>query len=92
MEGDPAPPAVGSSAPDQMMLALQTLLPDRFKLAARWETQELPIYALVRAREDGKLGASIRPAAVDCTAAAAASAAAAKEGRTVLRIERPAPD
>jgi uncharacterized protein (TIGR03435 family) len=83
LDGDPQPPAVGSTQPDRMMLALQTLLADRFKLSVHWETQDLPIYALVLARADGKLGPNIRPAAVDCTAAAAASAAAAKEGRTL---------
>lgn len=83
MEGDPTPPPVGSNQPDAVMLALQTLLADRFKLSAHWETQDLPIYALVLARPDGKLGPNIRPAAVDCTAAAAASAAAAKEGKSL---------
>ena len=83
LDGDPPTPAVGSTQPDQVMLALQTLLANRFKLSVHWETQDLPIYALVRARADGKLGPHIRPAAVDCTAAAAASAAAAKAGRTL---------
>jgi uncharacterized protein (TIGR03435 family) len=83
LDGDPPPPPVGSDQPDQLMLALQTLLADRFKLSVRWETQELPIYALVLARADGRLGPNIRTAAVDCTAAAAASAAAAKESRTL---------
>jgi uncharacterized protein (TIGR03435 family) len=67
-----------------MMLALRSLLADRFKLSTHWETRDLPIYALVLARADGKLGSNIRPAAVDCNAAAAASAAAAKEGRTLI--------
>jgi uncharacterized protein (TIGR03435 family) len=83
VDGDPPPPPIGSTQPDHVMLALQTLLADRFKLSVHWETQDLPIYALVRARADGKLGPNIRPASVDCTAAAAASAAAAKEGRTL---------
>ncbi len=83
LDGDPPPPPVGSTQPDQVMLALQTLLEDRFKLSLHWEEQNLPIYALVLAREDGRLGPGIRSAAVDCTAAAAASAAAAKEGRTL---------
>ena len=78
----PAAP-VGSDQPTPMMLALRTLLADRFKLAVHWETQELPIYALVLARPDGKLGPNIRPAAADCNAMSAASAAAAKEGRTL---------
>jgi hypothetical protein len=37
-------------------LLLQSLLADRFQLALRKETKELPIYALVVARKDGKLG------------------------------------
>jgi uncharacterized protein (TIGR03435 family) len=83
LEGDPPPSPPGSSEPNPVMLALRTLLADRFKLSTHWEMQDLPIYALVRARADGKLGPNIRPAAVDCTAAAAANAAAAKEGRTL---------
>jgi|RhiMethySRZTD1v2_1073278.scaffolds.fasta_scaffold26943_5 uncharacterized protein (TIGR03435 family) len=83
VEGDPPPLPVGSTQPDAVALALRTLLADRFKLSLHWETQELSIYALVLARADGKLGPNIRPAAVDCTAAAAASAAAAKEGKTL---------
>jgi uncharacterized protein (TIGR03435 family) len=35
---------------------LQALLADRFQLTLRRETKELPIYALVLARKDGKLG------------------------------------
>ena len=73
LDGDPPPPPVGSTEPDRVMLALQTLLADRFKLSVHWETQELPVYALVLARADSKLGPHIRPAAVDCTAAAAAT-------------------
>jgi uncharacterized protein (TIGR03435 family) len=83
IDGDPPPPPVGSTQPDQVMIALQTLLANRFKLSVHWEMQDLPIYALMRARADRTLGPDIRPAAVDCTAAAAASAAAAKEGRTI---------
>ncbi|MGA3185964.1 MAG: TIGR03435 family protein [Bryobacteraceae bacterium] len=37
-------------------LLLQSLLEDRFQLTIRRETKELPIYALVLARKDGKLG------------------------------------
>ncbi len=39
-----------------MPVMLQALLADRFQLAFRRETKELPIYALVIARKDGKLG------------------------------------
>src|SRR5262245_61147694 len=83
LEGDsPAVPGrIGEITP--LMLALRSLLAERFRLVVHWETQELPIYALVLARSDGKLGPNIRPAAVDCVAMSAASAAAAKEGRTL---------
>lgn len=42
-----------------MFQALQTLLADRFQLKVRQETTELPIYELVMARKDGKLGPSL---------------------------------
>ena len=35
---------------------LQALLADRFQLSIRRETKELPIYAMVLARKDGRLG------------------------------------
>jgi uncharacterized protein (TIGR03435 family) len=42
--------------PDQMPLMIQSLLEDRFQLTIHREIKELPIYALVLARKDGKLG------------------------------------
>jgi uncharacterized protein (TIGR03435 family) len=57
-----------ASAPtgtDEMRVMVRQLLADRFKLTARFETRELPIYELHLAREDGKLGPNARPAA-DC--------------------------
>ena len=82
MEGD-SPVLSGDGQATRLMLAMRTLLADRFKLAVHWETQELPIYALLLARSDGKLGPNIRRSAVDCVALSAARAAAAKEGRTL---------
>ncbi|MGP0074893.1 MAG: M56 and DUF3738 domain-containing protein [Bryobacteraceae bacterium] len=41
---------------DQLLLMLQSLLEDRFQLKIHHETKELPIYALVLANKDGKLG------------------------------------
>ena len=49
-------------------LMIQDLLADRFKLRARRETRDLPIYALVLAREDRKLGAGLRESTTDCEA------------------------
>jgi uncharacterized protein (TIGR03435 family) len=40
----------------EIPLMLQSLLEDRFQLTLHHETKELPIYALVVARKDGKLG------------------------------------
>jgi uncharacterized protein (TIGR03435 family) len=42
--------------PNEWKVMLQNLLVDRFHLAFHRETKELPIYALVLARKDGKLG------------------------------------
>ena len=55
---------------DQARLMLRTLLADRFKLVLHNETRELPTYALVVARRDGKLGPQLRPSNLaDCLAA-----------------------
>jgi uncharacterized protein (TIGR03435 family) len=53
-------------------LMLQSLLADRFKLAAHPDTRQLPMYALVLARTDGKLGPQLRPSTTDCDAVMAA--------------------
>ncbi len=41
---------------DKILLMLQSLLEDRLQLKVHHETKELPIYALVLANKDGKLG------------------------------------
>jgi uncharacterized protein (TIGR03435 family) len=51
---------------------LRALLEDRFKLVVRMETRELPIYELIMARSDGKLGPSLQRSDVDCAAVAKA--------------------
>ena len=58
--------AAGNPSMDQLELMLRSLLTDRFKLAVRHETRDLPIYALELARTDGKLGPQLR-AGVHCT-------------------------
>jgi uncharacterized protein (TIGR03435 family) len=74
MDGNPAPVNPFSGQLDPMMLAMQTLLKDRFKLAAHSETREMDIYALVLARADAKLGPALKRTTQDCAAMMAAVA------------------
>jgi uncharacterized protein (TIGR03435 family) len=46
---------------------LRTLLAERFKLAAHFETREQQVYALVLQRNDGRLGPNLKPSAPDAT-------------------------
>lgn len=56
----------GSLSTDQMLGLLKTLLADRFRLKVHTETREVPIYALVVARSDGKVGAKLKPSSDTC--------------------------
>ena len=58
--------AAGAKTTDQLFGMLQSLLADRFKLKAHIEKREVPIYALVVARNDGRLGPKIKPSADKC--------------------------
>jgi uncharacterized protein (TIGR03435 family) len=52
----------------EIMRMLQSLLADRFQLTMHRETRELPLYALVLAKKDGKLGPGIvEPKGVACS-------------------------
>ena len=72
MEGDP-PPVMPGSGPDPHMVAMRTLLAERFKLAVHRETRQMDIYELVLARPDGKLGPALKPTTQDCAAMLAAA-------------------
>jgi bla regulator protein blaR1 len=61
--------AEGSPTPDQERLMLRALLAERFALSVHNETRELPLYAMVMARADGKLGPQLRRTDADCAAA-----------------------
>ena len=64
-----------------VQLMLRALLAERFKLVVHNESRALPIYALVAARGDKRLGPQIHPATADCAAGAAQSAMKEKEGK-----------
>jgi uncharacterized protein (TIGR03435 family) len=53
---------------DQLPDLLRGVLEDRFKLQVHTEQKRLPAYALVRARQDGRMGPGLHPSAVDCAA------------------------
>ena len=61
--------APDGAPPEQYRPMMRNLLADRFKLKAHMETSEMPLYALVVARADGKLGSNLSPAKTDCDAA-----------------------
>jgi uncharacterized protein (TIGR03435 family) len=69
------PPANAPEVQEQMQLRLRSLLEDRFKLVARREMREMPIYELVVARSDGQLGKQIKPSGDECAAQGRARAA-----------------
>lgn len=66
------PPAGASQAQIQEMW--RAFFKDRFKLEAHNETRDAPIYALVVARADGRLGPQLKPSPHDCAALAAVAA------------------
>jgi uncharacterized protein (TIGR03435 family) len=65
----------GKGSPGLAYLMVRTLLAERFKLVVHDETRERPVYALVMARDDRRMGSQLRRSAVDCDAVMAAIAA-----------------
>jgi uncharacterized protein (TIGR03435 family) len=58
-----------SSSPGQVRSMLQTLLVQRFNLKAHQETREQPVYEVVVARSDGRLGPRLTRSDSDCATA-----------------------
>jgi uncharacterized protein (TIGR03435 family) len=72
---------------------LRTLLADRFKLKTHTETRELPVYDLVLARSDGRLGPDMTPSKSECKSdeVAAQQGAALAKGDVASFMGKPAP-
>jgi uncharacterized protein (TIGR03435 family) len=73
---------------------LRTLLVDRFKLETHTETRELPVYDLVLARSDGRLGPDLKPSTSDCSRpdeTLANQGAALAKGDVSSFVGKPAP-
>jgi uncharacterized protein (TIGR03435 family) len=72
---------------------LRSLLADRFKLKTHTESRELPVYDLVLARSDGRLGPELKPSKSECSKGdelAKAGAALAK-GDLASFVGKPGP-
>ena len=69
------------SKPDQTMLMLRGLLADRFKLKVHGETRDTQVFALVLARDDGRLGPKLSKSTDDCEKILAERRAAAQAAR-----------
>jgi uncharacterized protein (TIGR03435 family) len=83
--------SLSSATPDQQQAMLRAMLADRCKLVAHMDKREQPVYDLVLARSDGKLGPNLQPSDVDCEAKAAADRAAADAARAAGTIPPPPP-
>lgn len=60
--------ALGSPTRAEFMQMLRALITERFKLRLRREQRELPVVALLLARDDGRLGSKLTSVQVDCAA------------------------
>jgi uncharacterized protein (TIGR03435 family) len=58
--------AEGRPTMSQVHAMMRTLLADRFALKMHYETREMPVYELVVARADRRLGEKLQPAASEC--------------------------
>ncbi len=59
-------PATAPANQQDVRAMVQRLLADRFAFAAHHEQRDLPVYALVLARSDGRLGPQLHRSDVDC--------------------------
>jgi uncharacterized protein (TIGR03435 family) len=79
----PENPAGG---PTQTDLMLRTLLAERFKLTLHNERRERPVYALVLARADRRLGSQLQKSATDCATAKGLDSCGSSVGPGFIRL------
>jgi uncharacterized protein (TIGR03435 family) len=53
--------------PQVLQSVIRQILEERFALKTHRETRELPIYALMVARSDGRLGPNLKPSSTECS-------------------------
>src|SRR5438552_3275112 len=82
-------PRVTSGPTPEMFAMIRSLLAERFKLIVHTETKDAPIYSLVLARRDGRLGLQLRPAPPDCAAWLAARGRPGAPPRPPVSGDRP---
>ena len=87
----------GPMTPQVVQSVMRQILEERFAMKAHRETREMPIYALVLARSDGRLGPNLKPASEECTTMMAARGrgpAPGPDGRGGVTVSRggPPPD
>jgi len=68
IEGNAPPPTPSGVEPDALMLAMRTLLADRFKLNVHHEQREMDIFALVLAKPASGPSAGLKQSTADCRA------------------------
>ncbi len=77
--------AIAATIPDGVPVSvlpvlMTNLLKDRFRMVAHTETREMPVYNLVLARNDRRLGPSLTETSAECRAAMVALLAAPQRG------------
>ena len=90
---------VPEGVPQTAMSAMLTnLLKDRFQLATHLETRERPVFEVVVARPDGRLGPNLKPTPAECQAiiaeriAGSKAALAGRGGPTLVPAALPGPN
>ena len=80
------PEGGGPMTPQILQSVFRQILEDRFAMKAHKETRELPVYALMVARSDGRLGPNLKASSPEC------STLMAQRGRGPSAVGAPGPD